>query len=398
MEELVCQLRELRDKGFIRPSSSPCRAPVLFVKKKDGSIRMCIDYKELNKLTIKNCYLLPRIDYLFHQLQGSQYFYKIDLWSRYHQLRVHKDDILRTAFRTRYGHFDFILMHFGLKNTPSVLMDLMNRVCRSYLDKFVTVFIHDILVYSKIKEEHETHLRLILELLKNEKLYEKFSKCEFWLQEDKLCNAPVLALHDGLEEFVVYYDASGLGLGCVLMQRDLRTLLVRDEERHIYQQQESPAHLKSERTKHASTSLDRAFQRLRLQIAYHPGKENVVADALSRKERIKPKRVRAMNMTIQLSIKDRILVAQNEAYEQPKIPEWKWERITIDFVTKLPRTSSGHGSIWVIMDRLTKSAHFLPMRKDYKMDGLARLYLNEIVARHGVSVLRISDRDSRFAS
>ncbi|GJV17716.1 putative reverse transcriptase domain-containing protein [Tanacetum coccineum] len=238
MEELSGQLKELQDKGFIRPSSSPWGAPVLFVKKKDGSFRMCIDYRELNKLTIKNRYPLPRIDDLFDQLQGSQYFSKIDLRSGYHQLRVHEDDIPKTAFRTRYGHFEFTVMPFGLTNAPAVFMDLMNRVCRPYLDKFVIVFIDDILIYSKTREEHEVHLGLVLELLKEEKLYAKFSKCEFWLREvqflghviiemerafqtlkGKLCNAPVLALSYRPEDFVVYCDASGLGLGCVLMQR-----------------------------------------------------------------------------------------------------------------------------------------------------------------------------------
>ncbi|GJS48395.1 putative reverse transcriptase domain-containing protein [Tanacetum coccineum] len=282
LEELSRQLKELQDKGFIRPSSSPWEAGGMFVKKKDGSFRMCIDYKELNRLTIKNRYPFPRIDDLFDQLQGSQFFSKIDLRSRYHQLRVHEDDIPKTVFRTRYGHFEFTVMPFGLTNAPAIFMDLMNRLC-TYLDKFVIVFIDDILIYSKTQEEHVEHLRLVLGLLKKEKLYAKFSKCEFWLREvqflghvingngihvdpskieavknwkaprtltevcsflglagyyrsktfdwgeeqelafqtlkDKLCNAPVLALPDGPEDFVVYCDASGIGLGCVLMQR-----------------------------------------------------------------------------------------------------------------------------------------------------------------------------------
>ncbi|GJY21222.1 putative reverse transcriptase domain-containing protein [Tanacetum coccineum] len=183
MQELSNQLKELQEKGFIRPSSSPWGSPVLFVKKKDGSFRMCIDYRELNKLTIKKCYPLPRIDDLFDQLQGSWYFSKIDLRSGYHQLRVHEEDIPKTAFRTRYGHFEFTVMPFGLTNAPAVFMDLMNCVCKPYLDKFVIVFIDDILIYSKSKEEHEVHLKLILELLKKEKLFRKFSKYEFWLQE-----------------------------------------------------------------------------------------------------------------------------------------------------------------------------------------------------------------------
>ncbi|GJS39182.1 putative nucleotidyltransferase, ribonuclease H [Tanacetum coccineum] len=183
MQELFNQLKELQEKGFIRPSSSPWGAPVLFMKKKDGSFRMCIDYRELNKLTIKNRYPLPRIDELFDQLQGSWYFSKIDLRSGYHQLRVREEDIPKTAFRTRYGHFEFTVMPFGLTNAPAVFMDLMNRVCRPYLNKFVIVFIDDILIYSKSKEEHKVHLKFILELLEKEKLFGKFLKFEFWLQE-----------------------------------------------------------------------------------------------------------------------------------------------------------------------------------------------------------------------
>ncbi|GJX66218.1 putative reverse transcriptase domain-containing protein [Tanacetum coccineum] len=181
MEELSTQLQELSDKRFIRPSSSPWGASVLFVKKKDGSFRMCIDYRELNKLTVKNRYPLPRIDDLFDQLQGSSVYSKIDLRSGYHQLRVRDEDIPKTAFRTRYGHYEFQVMPFGLTNAPAVFMDLMNRVCRPYLDKFMIVFIDDILIYSKTKDEHDAHLRLILELLKKEELYAKFSKCDFWL-------------------------------------------------------------------------------------------------------------------------------------------------------------------------------------------------------------------------
>ncbi|GJS68945.1 putative reverse transcriptase domain-containing protein [Tanacetum coccineum] len=183
MQELSTQLQELSDKGFIRPSSSPWGAPVLFVKKKDGSFRMCIDYRELNKLTVKNRYPLPRIDDLFDQLQGSRVYSKIDLRSGYHQLRVREEDISKTAFRTRYGHYEFQVMPFGLTNAPAVFMDLMNRVCKPYLDRFVIVFIDDILIYSKSRKEHEGHLKLILNLLKKEELYAKFSKCEFWLSK-----------------------------------------------------------------------------------------------------------------------------------------------------------------------------------------------------------------------
>ncbi|GKC92761.1 putative reverse transcriptase domain-containing protein [Tanacetum coccineum] len=260
MKELSNQLQELADRGFIRPSTLPWRAPVLFVKKKDGSFRMCIDYRELNKLTVKNHYPLPRIDDLFDQLQGSSVYSKINLRSGYHQLRVRDKDIPKTASRTRYGHYEFQVMPFGLTNAPAVFMDLMNRVCKPYLDIFVIVFIDDILIYSRNKEEHTNHLRIILELLKNEKLYAKFSKCNFWIHivqflghlidsqglhvdpakieaslteltqknkkyiwgedqesafqllKQKLCEAPILALPEGNDNFVVYSDASHQGL------------------------------------------------------------------------------------------------------------------------------------------------------------------------------------------
>ncbi|GKD42333.1 putative reverse transcriptase domain-containing protein, partial [Tanacetum coccineum] len=209
LKELSEQVQELSDKGFIRPNSSPWGAPVLFVKKNDGTFRMCIDYREVNKLTVKNHYPFARIDDLFDHLQGSSVYSKINLRS---------------------------VMPFGLTNAPAIFMDLMNGVCKPYLDKFLIVFIEDILIYSKNKEEHEEHLRLILELLKKEELYAKFSKCEFWIpkkvafewgdkqeaafqtSKDKLCSAPILALPQGAENFVVYCDASHKGLGAVLMQ------------------------------------------------------------------------------------------------------------------------------------------------------------------------------------
>ncbi|KAM0006733.1 putative nucleotidyltransferase, Ribonuclease H [Helianthus debilis subsp. tardiflorus] len=181
MLELKKQLDELLGKGFIQPSSSPWGALILFVKKKDGSMRMCIDYRELNKVTIKNRYPLPRIDDLFDQFQGARYFSKIDLRSGYPQLKVQEEDIPKTAFRTRYDH-EFTVMPFGLTNAFAAFMDMMNRICKPYLDKFAIIFIDDILIYSKSQDEHCEHLRALLTLLRKEKLYVKFSKCEFWLQ------------------------------------------------------------------------------------------------------------------------------------------------------------------------------------------------------------------------
>ncbi|GJY68964.1 putative reverse transcriptase domain-containing protein [Tanacetum coccineum] len=238
MQELSNQLKELQEKGFIRPSSSPWGAPV-FVKKKDGLFRMCIDYRELNKLTIKNRYPLPRIDNLFDQLQGSQYISKIDLRSGYHQLRVRKDDIPKTAFRTRYGHFEFTVIPFCLTNAPA------------------------------FKKEHEVHLKLILELLEKEKFFGKFSKCEFWLQEFIVTPRIKVWLHSNAEE-------QG---NCIRIQRRWIEL----------------------------------FSDYDCEIRYHLGKANVVADALKRKEWLKPRRARAMSMKIHSSVKARILEAQSEA-------------------------------------------------------------------------------------
>ncbi|GJY15472.1 reverse transcriptase domain-containing protein, partial [Tanacetum coccineum] len=517
LEELSGQLKELQDKGFIRPSSSPWGAPVLFVKKKDGSFRMCIDYRELNKLTIKNRYPLPRIDDLFDPLQGSHFFSKIDLRSGYHQLRVHEDEIPKTAFKTRYKHFEFTVMPFGLNNAPAVFMDLMNRVFRPYLDKFVIVFIDDILIYPKTREEHVEHLMLVLELLKKEKLYAKFSKCEFWLREvqflrhvingngihvnpskieavknwkasrtpSEVCSFLGLvgyyrrfienfskiakslttltqkSLPDGLEDFMEYCDAPRLGLGCVLMQRGKviayasRQLKIHENNYTTHDLELGAVVFALKIWRHYLYGTKSLFSDYDCEIRYHPGKANVVADALSRKERVKPKRVRAMNMILQSSIKDRILTAQKEAVDesaglQKGLDEMIelgngralyyldriWVPLKGDVRTLIiDEAYKSNYSIHPGVDKMyndlrdrywwpgmkkdiaeyvlvvgnaqfrslwtesTKSAHcFLPMREDYKMERLARLYLNEIVARHGVPISIISDRDSHFTS
>ncbi|GJV14179.1 putative reverse transcriptase domain-containing protein [Tanacetum coccineum] len=683
MKELSKQLQELLEKGFIRPSSSPWGAPVLFVKKKDGSFRICIDYRELNKLTIKNRYPLLRIDNLFDQLQGSSVYSKIDLRSGYHQLCIREEDIPITAFRTRYGHYEFQVMPFGLTNAPAVFMDLMNRVYKSYLDKFVIVFIDDILIYSKNKEEHGEHLKTILNLLRSKKLYAKFLKCDFWLDSVQFLgyvidssrvhvdpakieaikklgctdytngsatifgfgSAPRLSLPEGSEDFVVYCDAPLKGFGAILMQREkaiaYASRQLRKNEKnytthdlelerlqYILDQKElnirqrrwiellsdydcviryhpgkanvvadalsrkdkepireenigaegfrgkgEPFEVRSDGTKclkervwlalfgglrglimlesHKSKysihpGSDKMYHDLRKLywwpnmkadiatyeiitmdfitkllrtlsgydsiwvivdrltkfahfIRYHPGKANVVADALSRKDK-ELIRVHALVVTVHNHLPEQIQNAQVEAckeenigtegfrgegepfevrsdgtkclkgrvwlplfgglrdlimleshkskysvhhgsdkmyhdlrklywwpnmkadiatyvsecltcakvkaehqkpsglLQQPEIPVWKWEIITMDFITKLPRTPSGYDSIWAIVDRLTKSTHFIPMNKKYKMEKLTQLYLKEIVCMHGVRVSIISDRDPRFAS
>ncbi|KAH0746170.1 hypothetical protein KY285_007827 [Solanum tuberosum] len=271
LKELKDQLKDLLDKGFIRPTASPWGALVFFVRKKDGSLRMCIDYRQLNKATIKNKYPLPRIDDLFDQLQGAKCFSKIDLRSGYHQIRVREKDVSKTTFRTRYGHFGFLVMSFGLTNAPLVLMDLLNSILRSYLELFVIVFVDDILVYSCSNDEHANHLRTVLQVLRDRELYAKFSKSEFWLDfvaflghivtdagiavdtqtietvktwprpmtltevrsvlglagyYRRLTSAPVLALPDGSEGYALYYDAYGVGLVCLLMQHGKANVVV----------------------------------------------------------------------------------------------------------------------------------------------------------------------------
>ena len=181
LQELKVHIQDLLDMGFIRPSTSPWGTPVLFVKKKDKTLRLCIDYRLLNRVSIKNRYPLPRIDDFFYQLRRAQVYSKIDLCTGYHQLRVREADIPKIAFKTWYGHFEFTLMHLGLTNAPVAFMDLMHRVFQPYLDQFIVVFVDDILIYSQYEEEHEDHLRIVLHALREHQLYAKFNKCEFWL-------------------------------------------------------------------------------------------------------------------------------------------------------------------------------------------------------------------------
>jgi hypothetical protein len=183
LAELKKQLQELLDKGFIRPSTSPWGCPALFIKKKDESLRMCVDYRPLNAVTIKNKYPLPRIDVLFDQLVGAKVFSKIDLRSGYHQIKIRTSDIPKTAFSTRYGLYAFLVMSFGLTNAPAYFMYLMKSVFMPELDKFVVIFIDDILVYSKNEDKHAEHLHIVLQRLRDHHLYAKLSKCEFWLKE-----------------------------------------------------------------------------------------------------------------------------------------------------------------------------------------------------------------------
>jgi len=183
LAELKTQLQELLQKDFIQPSSSPWGCLALFVKKKDQTLRLCVDYRPLNEVTIKNKYPLPRIDLLFHQLAWAKVISKIDLRSGYHQIKIKPEDVPKMAFTTRYGLYEYLLMSFGLTNAPAHFMYLMNSVFMLELDKFVVVFIDDILIYSKTKKEHAEHLRIVLTSLRDHQLYAKFSKCEFWLDK-----------------------------------------------------------------------------------------------------------------------------------------------------------------------------------------------------------------------
>ncbi|GKD66991.1 putative reverse transcriptase domain-containing protein [Tanacetum coccineum] len=338
MQELSTQLQELSDRGFIRPSSLRRGAPVLFVKKKDGSFRICIDYR-------------------------SRVYSKINLRSGYHQLRVREEDIPKTAFRTHYGQYEFQVMPFGLTNTPAVFMDFMNRVCKPYLDRFVIVFIDDILIYSKRKKEHEGHLKLILKLLKEDELYAKFSKCEFWLSKvqflghvidsdgihvdpakieslkdwaspktpteihqflekteaafqllkQKMCSAPILALPEGSENFVVNeknYTTHDLELEEVVFALKMWRHYLYYTKCVVFTDHKSLQHIVDQkelnmRQRHWLVLLSDYD----CEIRYHLGKANEVADALSQKER-------ALVMTIGFNLPKQILSAQSEAMKE----------------------------------------------------------------------------------
>ncbi|GJV77191.1 putative reverse transcriptase domain-containing protein [Tanacetum coccineum] len=385
MKELSDQLKELSDKGFIRPSSSPWGAPVL-------------------------------IDDLFDQLQGSSVYSKINLRSGYHQLRVCDEDILKTAFRTRYKHYEFQVMPFGLTNAPAVFMDLMNRVCKPYLDKFVIVFIDDILIYLKNKQEHEKHLKLILELLKKEQLYAKFSKCEFWIPRVQFLGHVIdsQGIHVDPAKIESVKDWESPKTAMEILGRSV----IHAKRKVIAYASPTLKKFREELYNHAFSVREVVFARrfggtiyMGLKCTMFTTTKFYITSSLSEREfehvEATPlERTRALVMTIGLDLPKQILEAQTEA-RKPKnlkskdmgeIPQWKWDNITMDFVTKLPKTQSGNDTIWVIVYRLTKSAHFLPMRESDPMNKLARLYLKEVVTRHGIPVSIICDRDPRFAS
>ncbi|GJZ87573.1 putative reverse transcriptase domain-containing protein [Tanacetum coccineum] len=484
LQELSTQLQELSDKGFIRPSSSPWGASILFVKKKDGSFRMCIDYRELNKLTVKNRYPLPRIDDLFDQLQGSSDF--------------------------RYGTKEFSVMPFGLTNAPAHMDEAELKRTWSFIGVKRRSCLFNCLKQKKIAKPMTKLTQKSVKFNWGEK-----EEVAFQTLRQKLCSASILALPEGSENFMIYCDASHKGLGAVLMQKE-RFIAYASRQLKIHEKNYTTHDLELRTvvfalkmwrhylystkcvvfTNHKSLQhiLDQNELNMRqrrwlellsdydCEIRYHPGKANMVADALSRKERIKPLRAQnearkeenygtkdlcgmikklesradrtlclngrhwipcrgsLMELIMHESHKSKYSIhpgsdkmyqylkklywwpnmkaeigtyvskcltcAKVKAeYQKPSgllvqhvIPVWKWENITRDFVTKFPKTPTGQDTIWVIVDRLTKSAHFLPMKKNNSMQKLTRQYLREVVSKHGVPVSIISDRDGRFTS
>eukprot|EP00253_Pinus_taeda_P024492 PITA_24492 len=501
LRELQIQLKELLDVRHIRPSTSPWGAPVIFVKK-DGTLRLCVDYRELNRATIKNQYPMPRIDDLFDQMKGAAVFSKIDLRSGYHQLRISENDISKTAFQTRFGHYEFTVVPFGLTNAPVVFMNLMNSVFRKYLDQFVQVFLDDILIYSKNRKEHEDHLRIVLSCLRERQLYRKLSKCSFFQERihylghiisgEGISVDPekVKAIMDWpiprnaheergviayasrkLKPHEELYATHDLELAAVVLALKLwrhylvgRSFTLKSNHQSLqYLFTQTDLNARQRRWSEFLSEYD-------FGISYIKGKENVVADALSKRPRIFsliPIKVDLRQRVLDQLIKDswylkvraslegnRVKESKFEGYElendgilrfhgrmyipddkdlrdtilgeahravyyahsgvgkmyadtkklffwsgmkrditqfvakclecqqvkvdhchprlQPHdIPISKWETISMDFITGLPLTSQRHNAILVVVDKLTKSAHFIPVRDTYDVADVA---------------------------
>ncbi|GJR46431.1 putative reverse transcriptase domain-containing protein [Tanacetum coccineum] len=451
---------------------------------------------------VRNKYPLPRIDDLFDQLQGAKFFSKIDLRSGYHQLCVKEQDASKTAFRTRYGHYEFLVVPFGLTNALAVFIDLMNRVFHEYLDKFVIVFIDDILVYSKTREEHEDHLRIVLEILRQKKLYAKFLKCDFWLGQvaflghivsddgitmdpakveaitkwprsttvtkvrsflglagyyrrfvegfsllalpltklmrkgekfvwneereksfeelkRRLVSSPVLTLPFGTGGYQIYSDASKKGLGCVLMQhgkviayasRQLKPYEVNYPTHDL----ELAAVIKEAPKEDGELwsvveNMKKGKQEefwvddhgvICSPLSIHPGSTKMYRDLKQNLWWNGMKHYVARYMVKCLTCQQvKIEHQRASGLLQPlDIPTWKWDQISMDFVTGLPRTFKKNDAIWVVVDRLTKSAHFLPIQQGYSVSKLAKIFQQEIIRLHGTPASIVSDRDSRFTS
>jgi hypothetical protein len=633
LDELKVQLKELIEAGFIQPSKSPFGAPVLFVKKKDGSMRMCVDYRDLNRITIKNRYPLPRVEELFDRLKGAKYFSKIDLRSGYHQVRIHPDDVPKTAFRTRYGHYEFLVLPFGLTNAPATFMHLMQSIFNSYLDDFVIVFLDDILIYSTTLKEHKLHVRKVLRRLRENQLFAKESKCEFFqtavsflghvvsgkgisMEEDKVrairdwpapisvtgvrsflglagyyrrfvkdfskisspltellhidkkfewkeaqqqafdelkravSTGPVLIIPDDTIPYVVTTDASGYAIGATLSQDQgngsqpiaflskkmlaaeknypvheqelLAVICALKEWRHylhgrkftIITDHQSLRYLNTQ--PHLSSRQIRwseYLQQFDYSIEYKPGKFNLVADALSRREDKKVEQEEEvieeksiLNTVIEVQtnckindelinrikigyttdnscqniltnprnyhntfqirngliycnqqlyipnhneIKNKLLEEAHDipisghvgiaktidllsrTYYWPKLhedvkeyitsclpcqsnkarnsalaglaqpiepPVRRWDQVSMDLITQLPKTSTGYDAILVVVDKYSKMLHIIPTTTTVTAPDLAKLFFKEIIRLHGIPSSIISDRDPRFTS
>nr|KYP46054.1 Retrovirus-related Pol polyprotein from transposon 297 family [Cajanus cajan] len=386
MIKLKGQLEDLLEKQLVRPSVSPWGAPVLLVKKKDGGSRLCVDYRQLNKLTIKNKYPLPRIDDLMDQLRGASVFSKINLRLGYHQIRVKEGDIPKTAFRTRYGHYEYVVMSFGVTNAPAVFMDYMNRIFWPFLDKFVVVFIDDILIYSRTREETAEPLRVVLEILKAKQLYTKLSKCEFWLDEVKFLGHVILVEGIAIDPakvesvlqwerprtvtdirsfvgFAGYYRRFIEGFSKIVAPL---TQLTRKEHPFIW-----------------TDACERSFEELR-KTFWWPGMKREIAEYV------------AACLTCQKAKVEH--QKPSGLMQQMEISEWKWDNITMDFIVGLSRSARNSDAIWVIVDRLTNCAHFLPVNIKWSLEKMTQLDVKEIVRLQGVPSRIIFDRDPRFTS
>ncbi|KAH9724547.1 Endonuclease [Citrus sinensis] len=606
-KELQRQVEELLAKGYVRESMSPCAVPVLLVPKKDGTWRMCVDCRAINKITVKYRHPIPRLDDMLDELHGSCVFSKIDLKSGYHQIRIREGDEWKTAFKTKYGLYEWLVMPFGLSNAPSTFMRLMNHVLRAFIGKFVVVYFDDILIYSKGLDEHIEHLQSVLTVLRKEKLYANLKKCSFctnqivflgyvvsakgievdeekvkaikewptpksvsevrsfhglasfyrrfvkdfstlaaplteivkkhvgfkWgseqekafnLIKEKLVSAPLLALPDFTKTFEIECDASGIGIGAVLIQegrpiayfseklggaalnyptydKEMYALVraletwqhyLLPKEFVIHTDHESLKHLKGQGKLHKRHAKWVEFiEPFPYVIKYKQGKENVVADALSRRyalistlnakllgfEYIKelyandPDFANVFNACEKVTFgkfykHDGLLFRENKLcvphsslrellvreahggglmghfgiaktldvlkehffwphmkrdvericekcitckhaksrvlphglYNPLPIPSEPWVDISMDFVLGLPRSKRGNDSIFVVVDRFSKMAHFIPCHKTDDATSIANLFFKEIVRLHGVPRSIVSDRDAKFLS
>ncbi|WVZ80533.1 hypothetical protein U9M48_028002 [Paspalum notatum var. saurae] len=432
LKELKMQLQEQLDKGFIRPSSSPSGCPALYVEKKDqGGKRLCVDYRPLNAVTIKNKYPLPHIDIMFDQLAGAKVFSKIDLRSGYYQIKIREEDIPKTAFSTRYGLYEYLVMSFGLTNALAFFMYMMNSVFMNELDKFVVVFIDDILIYSKSEEEHEEDLQIVLNRLREHKLYAKFSKCAFWLKE-------VSFLGHILSEKGVAVDPSKVEDVLNWKQPETVTEIQSFLSLAGYYRRFIKDFSKTAKPMTSLTKKNANFTEARPTV-------RVICCEMDEIEMPTEQHAKLYSLIIEPTIKDQIIAAQKQdkgmAHIRAEINKkkkacfkldeegvlWFKNRLVVPKDMKLRKKilyeghttlftmhpgsnkilvdpygmgdrQKGYDSIWVIIDRFTKSAHFIPVKTVYHAKTYAELFIARIVSLHGVPQTITSDRGSLFVS